>query len=168
MTSQQMALRRVGHYGQPFWRENDLLLILSCPAPNGQVQELLPRSLVAAKSGAPSPEHSRNYVIVTLLRDSTLVTWPLSILPSLLSERKPAKSRFAPNAQRFRGSFRTTLNCNKPRSFARETIDPGSAEKGDPMLPDSTAAIRAHALPHTLVAISHPPRAPRIPTRAQS
>src|SRR4029077_5587102 len=72
MTSQQMALRRVGHYGQPFWRENDPLLILWCPAPNGQVQELLPRSLAAAKSGAPSPEHSRNYVIVTLLRDSTL------------------------------------------------------------------------------------------------
>src|SRR4029077_17898935 len=72
MTSQQMALRRVGHYGQPFWRENDPLLILWCPAPNGQVQELLPRSLVAAESGAPSPEHSKNYVIVTFLRDMTL------------------------------------------------------------------------------------------------
>src|SRR6266446_10315457 len=74
MTSQQMALRRVGHYGQPFWRENDPLLILSCPAPNGQVQQLLPRSLVAAESGAPSPEHSANYVIVTFLRDMTLAT----------------------------------------------------------------------------------------------
>src|SRR5882762_813591 len=56
-----------------FSRENDPRLIPSCPAPNGQVQELLPRSLVAAKSGAPSPEHSRNYVIVTYLRDRTLV-----------------------------------------------------------------------------------------------
>src|SRR5580692_9710082 len=57
-----------------FSRENDPRLMPSCPAPNGQVQELLPRSLVAAKSGAPSPEHSRYYVIVTYLRDSTLVT----------------------------------------------------------------------------------------------
>src|SRR5258708_39140511 len=32
-----------------FSRENDPRLIPSCPAPNGQVQELLPRSLVAAK-----------------------------------------------------------------------------------------------------------------------
>src|SRR5580692_9917307 len=57
-----------------FSRENDPRLMPSCPAPNGQVQELLPRSLVAAKSGGPSPEHSRYYVIVTSLRDSTLVT----------------------------------------------------------------------------------------------
>src|SRR6266478_2317470 len=59
-----------------FSRENDPRLIPSCPAPNGQVQELLPRSLVAAKSGAPSPEHSRNYVIVTYLRDRTLECVP--------------------------------------------------------------------------------------------
>jgi len=46
--------------------------MLSCSAPNVQALTLLPRLLVAAELAVPSPYHSRNYIIVTLLRDSTL------------------------------------------------------------------------------------------------
>src|SRR5215469_11316339 len=92
------------------------------------------------------------------------IIWPLSTLPSLLSERKREKSHFAPNGQEPRGSFGTTSNCNRPRSFVRETIDPGNAEKGYPMPPDSTVANRARGLPHTHVATAHRPRGLPIPS----